>query len=104
MLGLRLNVIEFSNAKSHEVRAHDGSVEESNFFELSAWEGLVGDFGHVGEGVEVFGHGEGDAEDGFAGRFVPAGERSSEMRRSKVNSEKNDCDINDILTSTDTLK
>mmetsp|Transcript_8920 Transcript_8920/g.17992 ORF Transcript_8920/g.17992 Transcript_8920/m.17992 type:complete len:464 (-) Transcript_8920:76-1467(-) len=77
MLGLRLNVIEFSYAKGHEVSAHDGSVEESNFLELPAREGFVGKFGHVREGVEVFGHGESDAEDGFAGWFVPAGESSS---------------------------
>mmetsp|Transcript_42218 Transcript_42218/g.88664 ORF Transcript_42218/g.88664 Transcript_42218/m.88664 type:complete len:273 (+) Transcript_42218:1883-2701(+) len=70
--GLGLDVVEFSDAECDEVGGHHGRVEVGDFLGRSSREGFVGEFGHVGEGVHVFGNGEGDAEDGFAGRFVPA--------------------------------
>ena len=64
-------MIEFPDTKGKEVGAHAGRIHKCDLGQ-GAGERYAGGFGHVAQAFQASLDGEGELEDGLAGRFVPA--------------------------------
>mmetsp|Transcript_29962 Transcript_29962/g.63535 ORF Transcript_29962/g.63535 Transcript_29962/m.63535 type:complete len:249 (-) Transcript_29962:205-951(-) len=89
MTGLCLDIVEFTNAKGHEVGGHDGSVQKRQLLLLTPRKSFVGELGHVAECIQVLGNGECDTENCFAGGFVPARKGTPGIQTLKLGTRHN---------------